>query len=125
MRADIAKLGTNVLMLRPGQSFHGGGGARGEGTTLEVGDAQAIAREVAGVAATAPVEARPMQVIAGARNRATSITGSTASYLVTRNWGVVRGRAFSDAEERAGKAVCLLGDTVREDLFGAQNPLGQ
>jgi putative ABC transport system permease protein len=122
--ADIAKLGTNVLMVRPGQSFHGGG-ARGESAPLEVADAQAIAREIAGVAATAPVATRPMQVISGARNRATAITGSTASYLLTRGWAVVRGRAFSDAEERAGKAVCLLGDTVREDLFGAQNPIGQ
>jgi len=121
--ADIAKLGTNVLMVRPGQSFHGG--ARGESRPFEVADAQAIAREVSGVAAAAPVINRAMQVIAGARNRATAITGSTASYLLTRSWAVVRGRAFSDAEERAGKAVCLLGNTVREDLFGAQNPLGQ
>ena len=44
---------------------------------------------------------------------------------MARNWRVVRGRAFSDAEERAGKAVCLLGATVREELFGAQDPLGQ
>jgi putative ABC transport system permease protein len=121
--ADIRKLGTNVLMVRPGQSFYGG--ARGESRPLEVADAQAIAREIPGVAAAAPVINRAMQVIAGARNRATAITGSTASYLFTRSWAVVRGRAFSDAEERAGKAVCLLGNTVREDLFGAQNPLGQ
>jgi putative ABC transport system permease protein len=122
--ADIAKLGTNVLMLRPGQSFHGGG-ARAEAAPLETGDAAAIAHELAGVAAVAPVATRPAQVIAGARNRSTGITGSSADYLVTRSWRVVAGRAFSDAEERAGKAVCLLGDTVREDLFGAQNPLGE
>jgi putative ABC transport system permease protein len=122
--SDIRKLGTNVLMVRPGQSFYGGG-ARGESAPLEAADAQAIAREVAGVAATAPLATRPMQAIAGARNRATYVTGSTPSYLLTRDWPVVRGRVFSDAEERAGKAVCLLGATVREDLFGAQNPLGQ
>jgi putative ABC transport system permease protein len=122
--SDIAKLGTGVLMVRPGQSFHGGG-ARGEATPLEVSDAIAIERDVPGIAATAPVASRPFQVIAGGRNRATAITGSTADYLVARNWPVVKGRAFSDGEERAGKAVCLLGETVREDLFGAQNALGQ
>ena len=122
--SDIAKLGTNVLMVRPGQGFHGGG-ARSEAAPLQVADATAIKREIAGIAAAAPIAQRPAQVIAGARNRATSITGSSADYLITRDWAVVRGRAFSDAEERAGKAVCLLGDTVREDLFGAQNPLGQ
>jgi putative ABC transport system permease protein len=122
--SDIAKLGTNVLMVRPGQMFHSGG-ARSEATPLEMADAAAIEREIAGVAAAAPVASRPAQAIAGARNRATSITGSTADYLATRNWAVTSGRAFSDAEERAGKAVCLLGDTVRDDLFGAQDPLGQ
>ena len=121
---DIAKLGTNVLMVRPGQMFHGGG-ARGEAAPLEVSDAQAIKREVAGVAAAAPIASRQVQAISGARNRSTAITGSTADYLITRNWGIARGRVFSDAEERAGKAVCLLGDTVRKELFGAQNPLGQ
>jgi putative ABC transport system permease protein len=123
--ADIAKLGTNVLMVRPGQSFHGGGGTRGDSAPLAVADAQAIAREVPGVAVAAPIALRQAQVVAGARNRSTSVTGSTASYLLTRNWPVLRGRSFSDAEERAGKAVCLLGDTVRDDLYGAENPLGQ
>jgi putative ABC transport system permease protein len=121
---DIAKLGTNVLMVRPGQSFHGGG-AQGEAAPLKVSDAQAIKREIAGVAAAAPVATRQIQAISGARNRSTSITGSTADYLTARGWPVLQGRVFSGSEERAGKAVCLLGDTVREDLFGAQNPLGQ
>jgi putative ABC transport system permease protein len=123
--SDLAKLGTNVLMVRPGQRFHGGGGARAEAAPLTLADAQAMRRELSGIAAVAPTAQRPAQAIAGARNRATSVTGSTADFLTARNWRVVAGRAFSPSEERAGKAVCLLGDTVREELFGAQNPLGQ
>jgi putative ABC transport system permease protein len=121
---DIAKLGTNVLMVRPGQSFHGGG-ARGEAAALEVADAQAIARDVPGVLRAAPFASRPQQAIAGARNLSTWATGATADYLPARNWAVVGGRTFTSAEERAGKAVCLLGDTPREELFGAQNAIGQ
>ncbi len=120
---DIAKLGTNVLMVRPGQSFHGGG-ARGEAAALEVGDSQAIAR-VPGVLRAAPFASRPQQAIAGARNLSTWATGATADYLPARNWAVTAGRTFTAAEERAGKAVCLLGDTPREELFGAQNAIGQ
>ena len=123
--ADLEKLGTNVLMVRPGQSFHGSGGARGEAELLSVEDATALRDEIAGVLAVAPVASRPLQAIAGSRNRSTSATGSTADYLVARNWRVEEGRVFSDAEERAGKAVCLIGDTVRDDLFGAQSALGQ
>ena len=122
---DLQKLGTNTLMVRPGQSFHGGGGARGMASPLKVEDAEAIEREIAGVAAVAPLSQQQMQAIAGSQNRATGVMGSTASYLAVRNWPVVSGRAFSDAEERAGKAVCLLGDTVRRELFGAQSALGQ
>ncbi|MBM4384740.1 MAG: ABC transporter permease [Deltaproteobacteria bacterium] len=122
---DLQKLGTNTLMVRPGQSFHGGGGARGMAAMLKVEDAEAIEREIAGVAAVAPMSQQQMQAIAGSQNRSTSVIGSTASYLAVRNWAVSSGRAFSDAEERAGKAVCLLGDTVRRELFGAQSPLGQ
>jgi putative ABC transport system permease protein len=122
---DLQKLGTNTLMVRPGQSFHGGGGARGMAALLKVEDAEAIEREIAGVAAVAPLSQQQMQVIAGSQNRSTGVMGSTASYLAVRNWGVASGRAFSDAEERAGKAVCLIGDTVRRELFGAQSPLGQ
>ncbi len=123
--ADLEKLGTNVLMVRPGQSFHGSGGARGEAALLSVEDATALRSEIAGVLAVAPVSSRPLQAIAGSRNRSTSATGTTADYLIARNWRVEEGRVFSDAEERAGKAVCLIGDTVRDDLFGAQSPLGQ
>jgi putative ABC transport system permease protein len=124
---DLSKLGTNTLMVRPGQSFHGGGGggARGMAALFTVEDADAIARGVPGVLAAAAMQSRGMQAIAGSRNRATSVTGSTASYLLVRSWRVAAGRPFSDAEERAGKGVCLVGDTVREDLFGAQSALGQ
>jgi putative ABC transport system permease protein len=124
--ADLSSLGTNVLMVRPGQGFHGGGGgARAQAAPFELADAHAIAREIAGVAAVAPTAQRPAQAIAGARNRSTTVTGSTAQFLTARSWRVAAGRAFSDGEERAGKAVCLIGDTVREELFGAQSPLGQ
>jgi putative ABC transport system permease protein len=59
-----------------------------------------------------------------AKNWSTSVTGSTQSYLEVGNWKLASGRMFNDSEERAGKAVCVIGDTVRKKLFGTENPVG-
>jgi putative ABC transport system permease protein len=103
----------------------GPGGARSDAPPFEYADAVAIARQVPGVAAVAPTASRPVQAIAASRNRSTSVTGSTAAFLAVRAWALDSGRPFSASEERAGKAVCLLGATVRRELFGAQDPLGE
>jgi putative ABC transport system permease protein len=123
--ADLSQLGTNLLMVRPGQGQMGPGGARSDAPPFEYADAVAIARQVPGVAAVAPSASRPVQAIAASRNRSTSVTGSTAAFLAVRAWALDSGRPFSASEERAGKAVCLVGATVRRELFGAQDPLGE
>jgi putative ABC transport system permease protein len=122
--ADIAALGTNLLLIRPGQGFGGGGGARSDAPPFKVADADAILREVPGVAAVAPTSQKPVQAIAAAKNWSTSVTGSTTSFLQVRNWGLASGRIFTEGEERAGNAVCVLGETVRRELFGAADPVG-
>jgi putative ABC transport system permease protein len=63
--------------------------------------------------------------VAGNNNWATSVTGTTNAYLVAGNWRLSGGRAFTEDEERAGKAVCIIGDTIRRELFGGRNPLGE
>ena len=123
--SDLSKLGTNLLMVRPGQGSQGHGGVRSDAPAFVLADAQVIAREVSGVAAVAPVSSRPAQAIAGHRNRATSVNGTSAAFLAVRAWPLVGGRAFTPSEERAGRAVCIIGDTVREDLFGRRAALGE
>jgi putative ABC transport system permease protein len=122
--ADIAKLGTNLLLVRPGQGYGGGGGARSDAPPFKVADADAIAREVPGIQAVAPTAQKPVQAIAGAKNWSTSVNGSTASFLTVRSWGLASGRGFTDSEERAGNAVCILGETVRRELFASADPVG-
>jgi putative ABC transport system permease protein len=121
--ADIGKLGTNLLLIRPGQHLHGGGAWIG-GDKFKVDDADAIAREIAGLAAVAPMSDQTIQVIYGNENWATKVRGSTSAYLQVRNWQLESGRLFTDSELRGGKDVCILGATVRKELFGGQNPLG-
>ena len=120
--SDIAKLGTNLLQVRPGQHRHGGTPAEAE--MFEVADAEAIAREISGLAAVAPIASQGTQAIYGNENWSTVVTGGNNAYLQVRNWLLESGRHFTDGELRAGKAVCILGATVGKELFGGQNPIG-
>jgi putative ABC transport system permease protein len=122
--SDIGKLGTNLLQVRPGQGFRGPGGARSNADPFQPADAEAIAREVEGLAAVAPTASQVMQAIYGNRNWSTTVTGTTNAYIYARNWAIDSGRMFTNGELRSGTAVCLLGATVRSELFGGQDPLG-
>jgi putative ABC transport system permease protein len=122
--SDIASLGSNLLQIRPGQRFHGPGGARKSAGPFDSADAEAVEREIEGLAAVAPTVRRLMQAIYGNQNRPVTVTGSTNSYMQVRNWAIDTGRTFTVGELRAGKTVCILGATVRRELFGGQDPLG-
>ena len=121
---QISSLGTNLLEVRPGQGHRGPGGTRSTADMFKVNDAEAIAREISGVAEAAPVASQSTQAIYGNKNWSTTVTGSSNAYLKVRNWTLDIGREFTDGELRSGKAVCILGNTVRKELFGGQNPLG-
>jgi putative ABC transport system permease protein len=122
--SDIAKLGTNLLQLRPGQDRHGPGGTHSTGDMFKVKDAEAIAQEIFGLSAVAPIASQTIQSIYGNENWSTTVTGSTNAYLQVSNWLLENGRQFTEGELRSGKAVCIVGATVRNELFGGQNPIG-
>jgi putative ABC transport system permease protein len=65
-----------------------------------------------------------MQAISGSANWSTTVTGSTNAYLQTRNWLLAGGHEFADSDLRVGSAQCILGATVRRELFGIQDPVG-
>jgi len=121
--ADLSRLGTNLLLVRPG-AVRPGAGARSEAPPFTLADVQAIARELPEATAVAPVDTTALQAIAGDRNRLTSVMGSSGAFLRARAWQLSSGRAFTDGEERAGAAVCVLGASVARDLFGAEDPQG-
>lgn len=123
VKQQISSLGTNLLEVRPGQGHRGPGGTRSTADMFELNDAEAIAREISGVAAVAPVASQSTQAIYGNENWSTTVTGSSNAYLQVRNWTLDIGREFTDGELRSGKAVCILGNTVRKELFGGQDPL--
>ncbi len=127
IQTQISSLGTNLLMVRPGQRGFGGGGGGGVSQFTEA-DADAIASEIGGVAAVAPQGTTGVTVVANGRNWATSVTGSTNAWFDTGNWKLSAGRVFEADEERAGAAVCVIGETVRREIYGGtvgQTGLGE
>jgi putative ABC transport system permease protein len=122
---DISKLGSNMLQVWVGQAFRRTGGVRSDAPAFKMDDAAAIAKQISGIEAVAPVAIKPLLAIYSNTNRSTNVTGSTADYLKVRDWNVAMGYMFTESEARAGQAVCVLGDTVRKKLIGKQDPIGQ
>ena len=121
---QISGLGTNLLQVRPGQRM-GPGGASGAPAFKDV-DADAIAQQIGGILAVAPEARTSATAVAGGRNWTTSVLGSTNDWLQTGSWTLARGREFTPDEQRVGAAVCLIGQTVQRELFGAStDPLGE
>ncbi|WP_119292616.1 ABC transporter permease [Azohydromonas sediminis] len=120
---QITSLGTNLLMVRPGQRLGPGRDAAGA-PPFRQADAEAIAAQVPGVRSVAPQAATGAVAVYGARNWSTVVHGTTNAYFETNNWTLADGRTFEEAELRAGSAVCVIGATVRRELFGAEEPVG-
>jgi putative ABC transport system permease protein len=129
IETQITSLGTNLLLVMPGQRGPGGGGGGGGGVPqFTEADALAIASQIGGVAAVAPQGRASVIVVANGRNWSTSVTGSTNEWFKTGNWKLASGRIFEADEQLAGSAVCIIGETVRREIFGGtvgQTGLGQ
>jgi putative ABC transport system permease protein len=124
IQAQIASLGTNVLIVLPG-SLNQGGVRAGFGSvnTLVDGDAKAMAREVRAVAYASPVLRRQDQVIAGNLNWGTLAQGVAPEYQQIREWQVADGRFIHEGDVDSAAKVAVLGQTVARNLFGNDDPL--
>jgi putative ABC transport system permease protein len=122
---QIASLGANLFMILPGASTSGGlrmGG--GTAATLTLADAAAIA-ETPGIAAVAPLVSGTSQIVFGPANWSTMVYGVTPGYFAVRDWTVAKGGMFTDAEVRAQARVALVGQTVIDNLFFDEDPVGK
>ena len=120
---QITSLGTNLLMVRPGQR-QGPGRDAGGSPPFRQADGDALAAQVPGVRAVAPQANTGAVAIYGARNWSTVVYGTTNDYFETNNWTLAQGRVFEDTEQVPGSAVCVIGATVRRELFGTEEPVG-
>ena len=124
IKGDIGRLGFNLLIVVPGVERKGGGGLIPGAEPFEMADVEAIREQVSLVNSAAPVSVHPVLAVAGNRNWQTMAQGSDNAFFRTRNWPVKQGRQFTPNELRGGKAVCILGESVRRELYGQRDPIG-
>jgi putative ABC transport system permease protein len=121
--ADLARLGSNLLSVRPGQ--FGPGRASAEAKPFNVRDLEALRAQLRGVRVVAPTSQKTVMVVYGSENRSTPVTGTDNGYFITHAWQLTAGRHFLDGEIRSGRAACVIGQTVREKLLGKDEPIGR
>ncbi len=123
VRDQIASLGSDTLMIRPGQRM--GPGQSIGAPSFKEADAEAISQQIAGIRAVAPSRSNSTVVVANGKNWLTTVVVSTNSYFDVNNLTLNEGRFFEPAEVRAGSAVCVIGQTLQKELFDNQSVLGK
>jgi putative ABC transport system permease protein len=121
--AELARLGSNLLSVRPGQ--FGPGRASAEAKPFNVRDIEALRAQLRGVRTVAPTSQKATTIVYGSENRSTPVTGTDNGYFLTHNWQLTAGRRFLEGEVRSGRAACVIGETVRDKLFGKEEPVGR
>jgi putative ABC transport system permease protein len=118
--SQIQGLGSNLLVVTPGQSNTSGvmGGA-GSASTLAMSDIDKIKATAAAVKAVAPAASTRVQAVYGSGNTSTSIIGTTAEYTQIRNVSLQRGRFLTQADIDGSGRVAVLGPSVVENLLGS------
>jgi len=127
IQEQIKSFGTNMIIVFS-SSQRRGGVSSGAGTTqrLTVADALAIAKQCPDIQYVSPEVSTGAQVMYGANNWHTNVDGVYSSYFGIRNWKIKYGEYFNQDEESRAAKVCLLGQTVVDNLFGPEvNPVGQ
>ena len=120
---QISSLGSNLLILRPGQQLGPGRDSAGA-ANFKLADVEAIQTQVPALKAVAPVVGSKVTLVAGNQNWQSQVNGTSNAYFVAGNWQIATGRQFEDDEEAAGKAVCIIGATVKKQLFPRGSPIG-
>jgi putative ABC transport system permease protein len=124
VKNQISNLGSNLVMVRPGSSLGPRASSAGVPNFTEA-DVAAIAEQISGVAAIAPVSKASFSTIYLQQARSTSITGTTTDYFDINKWSLASGRFFTEEDALTAEAVAVIGNTVKTELFGNEDPIGQ
>jgi putative ABC transport system permease protein len=123
---QISSIGSNLLLVLPGSTTSGGlRSGSGGAPTLTYDDARAIKAECPSVGEVAPTVRGSGQVVYGNQNWSTIIMGTTPEILTVREWPLVAGRNFSQSDVDGATKVCLIGQTIADNLFGDLDPVGK
>ena len=126
VETQISSLGANILMVFPGSTSRGGVmGGSGTGTGLTEEDQKAVKEQCPAVAYVSPQVGSGGQVVYGNQNWQTRINGGTVDFFAIRDWRLQSGDFFTDQDVRAATKVCVIGQTIVQQLFGSEDPIGK
>jgi putative ABC transport system permease protein len=120
VKSQISNLGSNLMILRPGQGWGQWGGQ-----LFSLNDVQAVREQVSGVRAAAPLAMGNAPAVFMENVRNTDYQGTTPEYFDIAGWKLSEGRFFDQDDLRKGAAVCVIGETIRKELFGSLPAVGQ
>jgi putative ABC transport system permease protein len=120
VKQQISKMGSNLLILRPGQGWGSWGAPQ-----FSMADVKAIGDQIPGIASIAPFVQTNVPAVYQENDRNTDVQGTTANYFAIANWNIGLGRFFTEAEVAEAAPVCVIGETIRKELFGeGVDPVG-
>ncbi len=124
VRADMAKLGSNMLIARPGASAMGPpSGAESRSFTMR--DIEALRAGLRNVRGVAPTSNKQEKVVYGTASLDVTVTGTEPDYFTVQDWSFIDGTSFSESDNRSGTNVCVVGATLVKDLFGGSPAVGE
>jgi putative ABC transport system permease protein len=122
----ITNIGANMIWVEAGGVNRNGVRTGSFGTrTLTLGDYEAIKEHIALVTNVTPQADTHVQVVFGNQNWSTSVRGVGPEYLALKNWNIVRGGMYTEADVEHAANVCVLGQTIVDQLFGELDPIGE
>lgn len=123
VKDELSKLGSNLLSVNPGQ--FGRRRTSAEAKAFNTRDVDAMKAQLTSVKAVAPLAQQSVTLVYGSESRNTAVTGTNNDYFITQDWPLKSGRQFLESEQRGGRAVCIIGETVQTNLFGPVDPVGR
>lgn len=125
---QLSSMGSNMITIRPSSNQTVGGGARLDASGLQsltLEDVKAVQKQATYITEVSPAVQSRGQVINGALNWPTNIQGVSPDYLTIRNWPLKDGISFTEEDVNTADKVCLIGQTVVENIFGSEDPVGK
>ncbi|GAA5484065.1 macrolide export ATP-binding/permease protein MacB [Haloferula sargassicola] len=120
IKGEISKMGSNLLIVRPGQGWWNRGS-----DNFSMDDMEVIRRQINGVADLAPMVQSNATITYQENNSNFDIQGTTPNYFKIGNWEISQGRAFTREEVDDSASVCVIGETIRQKIFGPVDPIGK
>ena len=120
VKAQISNLGSNLLVLRPGQGWGPSAAPLFSATDVEM-----IRQQVPGIKAISPMSNTSVQAIHQEEARTTDVQGVYPEYFPIGNWTIATGRFFDETELKDGAPVAVIGETIRKELFNGRDPIGE